>query len=111
MTNLDRLKLAMADRLYYTEAEYGYLLQENGLEPINEYASSTDKEGLLKTQLEILQSLANNIDYYRSIETEFANTSEAYKALSDRIQDIQSQISMLPNYEPEVSKINYLYSN
>jgi hypothetical protein len=111
MTNLDRLKLAMSNRQYYSDEEYTYLLSENGLNATSEYDNSTDKLGLLNTQLAILESLSNNIDYYRSIETEFSNTSEAFKALSDRIQNIRNQIAMLPSYSPEVSQINYLYCN
>jgi len=88
MTNLERLTIAMGNRQYYTEAVYTQLLEENGLTATSTYDATANKEPLLKTELDILQSLANNIDYFRSIQTEFATTSEAYKNLASRINDI-----------------------
>ena len=44
-----------------------------------------------------LESLTNNIDVFRTIETEFASTSEAYRYLERRIQRLQQRIDAIPD--------------
>lgn len=113
ISNLDRLNLAMGNKLYLSEEQYKILLEENGLDYTTNYnpQDNANKLALLRTQLDILNTLANNIDLYRSVETEFSNTTDAYKNLESRIQAVENQISQIPEYEPEVSQITYLYHN
>lgn len=112
ITNLDRLKLAMANKQYLSDEQYSILLEENGLIPNETYTSSPqDKYSLLKTQLDILNTLSNNIDIFRSVETEFSNTSEAYTALSERIAKVERELSSTSFYEAPVNQITYMYYN
>ena len=57
----------------------------------------------------VLEALSNNIDYYRTIETEFATNTQAYKFLQDRIDSIHKKIALIPEYAPTVSQITNLY--
>lgn len=111
MTNLNRLILEMGNRLYYTEENYSSFLEENGLVPTELFNHTTDMASLLKTVIAILESLSNNIDYFRRIETEFSNTSEAYTSLRQRIQDVQNRLYTIPSYEPTETNISFLYHN
>ena len=111
MTNYDRLLLEMGNRLYYTQEQYNYLLSENGLTGTDTFNKDNNMLGMLQTVLAILNSLSNNIDYFRSIETEFTTTSSAYSNLKDRIQEIENRISCLPTFEPASSQVTYLYHN
>lgn len=112
ITNLSRLLLALGNKQYLTEEQYSVLLEENGLTPLSNYTSSDqDKYALLKTQLDVLNTLANNIDLFRSVETEFANTSEAYTALFERIAKVEKEIASTTFYEAPANQITYLYHN
>ena len=112
LTNISRLLLALGNKQYLTEEQYSVLLEENGLNPTESYISNTQtKYSLLKTQLDILNTLANNIDLFRSIETEFSNTSEAYTALFERIAKIEKEIASTTFYEAPANQITYLYHN
>ena len=112
ITNLSRLLLALGNKQYLTEEQYSILLEENGLTPLSNYTSSDqDKYALLKTQLDVLNTLANNIDLFRSVETEFANTSEAYTAIFERMAKVEKEIASTTFYEAPANQITYLYHN
>lgn len=112
ITNLERLKLALGNKQYLTEEQYSILLEENGMEYDAPYNStSQEKYGLLKTQLDILNTLANNIDMFRSVETEFSNTTDAYTALFERINKVEKELSSTTYYEVPVNQVTYLYCN
>ena len=80
MTNLERLKLELAHKDYFTDTYYSYNKAENQLE-------------LLQTVLAIFQALINNIELYMKIQTEFTTVSSAYKNLRDRIDELEKRIS------------------
>jgi len=114
MNNIDRLKLALGNKEYLKDEEYSTLLLENELEP-NEPYESKNKESvrnLLMTQLAILKILSNDIDLFRSIETEFSTTTEAYGNLKDRIQDVENEINKLPiSQEEDTPQITQMFYN
>lgn len=112
MTNLERLQMALSNKLYLTIDQYTVLLTENGLNSTEEYEPSHKKQ-LLNTQLDIFESLANNLDLYRKVETEFSNTSSAYANLQDRIKKIERQIKDIEELEQgnDIDQITYLYTN
>ncbi len=111
MTNLNRLKLELCNKDYYTDEEYSIFLEEQGLIPTSEYSKQDNQLSLLNTVIDILQTLSNNIDYYCKIETEFINKTEAYKNLKSRIDELYTRISLLPSYEPQVNQFSYLFHN
>lgn len=107
MTNLNRLKLELSNRSYFTDAEYTIFLEENGLVATEEYTKDLDELYLLQSILAILQALNNNIDLYMSISTEFTNVSSAYKNLKDRIDELYKRISLIPSFHKTNSSITY----
>lgn len=111
MTNLERLKLELAHKSYFTDEEYIVLLDENGLVANDTYNKATNQLELLQTVISILQALTNNIDLYRNIETEFTTTSSAYKNINDRIDELNKRIAQMPSYEPTAQTITYLFYN
>ena len=94
ISNLDRLKLELSNRQYLTENQYSLLLAENGLEAGAEY-SPKSRRALLSTVLDVLEILANDVDLFRRIESEFTTVSAAYEALSDRLLKVKNKIAAI----------------
>jgi hypothetical protein len=110
MTVLDRLKTELNNKAYYSDDTYSMYLDENGLSATDTFTKTTMKKQLYQTVYDILDSLANNIDLFRSITTEFSTTSEAYKYLQARLNDIQAKIISIPDStDEEESNIHFLF--
>ena len=109
MTNLDRLKLELANRQYYTDSEYTVFLDEEGLAATAAYDKKTDYQPLLLTVIDILDTLQNNIDNLMKIQTEFTTRTQAYEFLKDRIDQINRKIATLPTYDGNDNQISFLY--
>lgn len=92
MTNLERLTMELSNRQYLSIEQYGVLLIENGLEPQDDYMM-LNRRALLSTVLDILEILANDVDLFRRVETEFVTSTAAYEALSNRILKIKNKIA------------------
>lgn len=97
VTNYDRLMMYLNHKQYYPEYEMRVYLSENGLEATDLYNKNTDYRKMHCAILEILESLTNNIDLFRTVETEFATTSEAYASLERRIQKLKQKIDEIPD--------------
>lgn len=97
MTTLDRLKIELNQKPYYTDEIFKMYLAENDLDPDGEYNKAKDQRGLFGAVLDVLQSLANDIDLFRKTETEFVSTGEAYKYLQRRLDDVKNRISAIPD--------------
>jgi len=110
ITVLNRLKTEMNNKDYYSDDTYAMYLDENGLDSVANYDCNTMKKQLYQTVYDILDSLANNIDLFRSVTTEFSTTSEAYKYLQERLNDIQAKIISIPDdTTEEESNIHFLF--
>ncbi len=92
MNNLERLKLQLNNKSYLSDEEYSIYLDESGLQPTEEYINVNYKP-LLNTVLSVFETLANDLDLFCSIETEFATTTEAFNALTHRILQIKNKIN------------------
>ena len=109
MTNLMRLQLELNNQPYLEESDLCYLLEENGLDPQEDYTQS-NRLKLLYTVLAVFQILTNDIDLYRQIETEFTTTGEAIQAINKRIVQIKAEISQIEaENESATSPISYLF--
>lgn len=109
---LDRVKLELGNKQYYSDEAYAIIIFENRLNPYERYNKDTDERNMLESVYAILQTLANDIDIFRKIETEFATEDQAYKYLQLRLQDVQNRINLLPNPETEEeSNVGYLFFN
>lgn len=110
ITVLNRLKTELNNKDYYSDDTYSMYLDENGLDPTANFDKTKMKKQLYQTVYDILDSLANNIDMFRSVVTEFTTTSEAYKYLQERLNDIQAKIISIPDdTTEEESNIHFLF--
>ena len=109
ITTLDRLKIELNEKQYYSDETLSIYLEENNLDGNVTYTVKMKKQ-LFQTVYDILQSLANNLDLFRSVETEFATTSAAYKYLQQRLEDIEKKILSIPDSTGEKESIfNFMY--
>lgn len=91
-TNLNRLKLELGKDYFEDDRTYEVILTENNLDPHDEYDKANDHVNLLESVYAVLQTLANNIDIFRKVETEFTTTSAAYQYLQVRLKDVRNEI-------------------
>lgn len=109
---LDRLKLELGHKEYFTDEEYLQFLSENGYDTLimPDYNKERDQKMLLMTVLDVLEAVANDVDLMRKVETEFTNTSTAYKYLQDRIQNIKNRIAAIPDPDERYSDFTLIYT-
>lgn len=111
-TVLQRVKFELGNKQYYSDEEYSLIIYENHLNPEATYNKDTDQRNMLETVYAILQTLCNDLDVFRRIETEFSTEDQAYKYLHLRLQDIQNRIDSIPDPEAEeTSNVSYMYFN
>ncbi|MCI8925899.1 MAG: hypothetical protein HFI45_18310 [Lachnospiraceae bacterium] len=111
-TVLERVKFELGNKPYYSDEEYSLIIYENHLNPEATYNKDTDQRNMLEAVYSIMQTLSNDLDLYRKVETEFSTEDQAYKYLQLRLQDIQNRIDSIPDPEAEESSnISYLYFN
>lgn len=112
VTVLERLKIELNNKDYYSDDIMTMYLEENDLDATATYIKSDMQKQLLQVVYDILQSLSNNLDLFRNVQTEFATTGEAYKYLSARMDDIQARILAIPDGEVvQDSVINFMFCN
>lgn len=93
MTNLERLKLELSNKAYYSDTEYTVFLQENNLEPNGSYQKFNNQINLLETVINILETLANDVDLMRKIDSkDIISVDQASKYLASRIRNIKAKI-------------------
>ncbi len=109
MTNLERLKLELAHKSYFSDEEYTALMEEQGLSANEKYKKETNQSALLYTVIAVLETLSNDINYYRTVETEFVTNTQAYTHLKNRIDELYKKIALIPDYTPTVSQFTNLY--
>ena len=111
MLMIHRLEMELSNQKYFTENEYIQFLSENDLECMIAYDKKTHQKRLLLTALDVLEAVSNDIDIMRRVETEFSNTSQAYKFLDMRIQSLREKIATIPEPEEEYSCFSLMYTN
>ena len=118
MKNIERLKLELNNKQYFSDDVYDAILEENGLDAYEDY-DKTERKELLETVYTILQMLANDIDNFRKVETEFVTTTAAEQYIERRLNSIRAEIDRLDTLEKEEeneyssanSTIGYLFYN
>lgn len=73
MTVLERLKLELNNKQYFSDDEYMVFLEENNLNPDDDYNKNTMRVNLLYTIIDVLEVLMNNLGMYR-VQIEFIVT-------------------------------------
>ena len=102
MTNLERLKLELSNKEYYTDDEYKVFLEENNLISADTYDKSNNQIKLLETVISVLETLANDVDLMRKIDSKDISTVEqAYQWLSKRIDSLKEKVFKLKINEEE----------
>lgn len=102
MTNLERLKLELNNKEYYTDDEYTVFLEENNLTPTDTYDKTTMQIKLLETVVTVLETLANDVDLMRKIQTDdVATIDQAYEWLEKRLNVLKNKIQELKIQEDE----------
>ena len=110
MTNLERLKLELSNKSYYTDNEYNVFLNENNLVPTDTYDKVNNEIDLLKTVVNILETLSNDIDIMRKIDSkDITSIDQASLYLSKRITTIENKILDLEEKKNGNSNITYLF--
>lgn len=117
MLNLDRLELELNKKMYFGNESYSVyesILQENNLDPYEEYEKNNNRVNMLESVYAILQMLANDIENFQRVETEFATTSAAYQYLQKRLTDVRNEIDRVKldtHYSDENGNVSYLVSH
>lgn len=122
ISNYERLRIELngkdyfekTDEVYKSQEIYCTVLEENGLDPYDVYEKSNDRIKLLESVYTILQMLANNIEMYIKVETEFTTTSAAYQYLQKRLKDLRDEIDRVKldtHYEDENGNVSSLVSH
>lgn len=121
MTNIERLQIELSQKDYFNEKTievYEQILEENNLDPFEQYSKENDQINMLASVYTILQMLANNIELYLKVETEFTTTSAAYQYLQKRLKDLRAEIDRVKlntHYEDESgnvsSVVSYMFYN
>lgn len=113
-TVLDRVKLQLNFKPYYSDDGLRIFIYENKLDPDATYDKDTDEKNMLKVVYEVMDTLANDISMFRKIETEFATEDQAYKYLQERLKDLKERIDDIPDpVDPEAdnSNITFMFYN
>lgn len=115
MINLERLQFELSEKDYFSDTirVYEQVLEENNLDPYEEYAKVNDQINMLESVYTILQMLANNIELYIKVETEFTTTSAAYQYLQKRLKDLRDEIDRVKldtHYEDESGNVSSITS-
>ena len=81
MTILERLKVELNHKDYFTDDEYIMYLSENNLTATDTYNKATMQRNLLLTVIDVLEAVSNDIDIMRKVEDTTTNMSisECYK--------------------------------
>lgn len=98
MTNLERLKLELSNKDYFTDVEYEVFLSENNLNSTDTYSKNNNQRDLLYTVIDILDAVSNDVDIMRKVadETTGLTVEGAYKYLEKRIDKIRDKIATIP---------------
>ena len=110
MTNLERLKLELSNKSYYADKEYSVFLNENNLVPTDTYNKVNNEIDLLKTVVNILETLSNDVDLMRKIDSkDITSIDQASLYLSKRIVTIENKILDLEEKKNGNSNTTYLF--
>lgn len=102
MTNLERLKLELSNKEYYTDEEYSVLLDENGLVATDIYNKKDNQIKLLETCISVLETLSNDVDLMRKIDTkDVATIDQAFEWLEKRLTTLKNKVEELKIAEDE----------
>lgn len=106
----DRLKMELSNQQYLTVEQYCQLLIEQGLDPAEEYDKASMQKALLLTEIEVLETIANDVDFMTSFSSDFVNIGQAYEFIEARIINLKDKIASIPIEEEEYSQFSLMYT-
>ncbi|MBU3215865.1 hypothetical protein LL033_11955 [Clostridium estertheticum] len=96
MTVLERFKLELSNKDYYTDIEYTVFLTENSLIADATYDKTTMQRNLLLSVVDTFETLGNDVDCMRKIDvTGISSTDVAIAWIRQRIEDAKVRISTI----------------
>lgn len=102
MTILNRLKIELNNKDYYSDDTYKALLEENGLVGEDIYNKENHEINLLNTVIAILETLSNDVDIMRKISSnDLLTVDQAFKYLSQRIDSLKAKVIELQEAKEE----------
>lgn len=112
MTTLERLKLELANKQYFTDIEYTTLLSENSLAATDLYDKATMQRDLLLTVLDVLNMLTNDVDLFRKLQDDATGFTQdsAYKLLAQRIKALKERIEGIALPQEELSDVHLIFT-
>lgn len=110
MKVLNRLKLELSNKEYFSDEQYIQFLTENSLSATEEYDKQTMQKALLFIVIDVLEAVANDTDIMQSISTEFTTVGAAYKYIEQRIGQIKDKIASIPEPDEEYSCFSLMYT-
>ncbi len=110
MNVLNRLKLELSNKEYFSDEQYTQFLTENSLSATEEYDKQTMQKALLFTVIDVLEAVANDTDIMQSISTEFTTVGAAFKYIEQRIGQIKDKIASIPEPDEEYSCFSLMYT-
>lgn len=112
MTNLEKLKMKLYNKNYFTDVEYTNILKENGLNASAIYDKQNDEVELLESVVEVLENLSADTDLMRKIDSkDIMSVGEATKWLFRLIDRYKEQIQQLKLENNTNSRIKHLFCN
>lgn len=101
MKIIERLKLELNNKEYFTDEQFTVFLNENEINPEDVYLKGTHQRGLLYTVIDVLEAVSNDVELLRKTSTEFMTTESAYKHLEQRIEKIKQRIYSISDTEDD----------
>jgi len=96
MKVLDRFKLELSNQPYFSDEAYIQFLQENYLDPEEEYRKDVMQRDLLQAVIDTLEAVCNDIDIMRSISTSFGTIGQAYDYIEARLAQLCDKQAAIP---------------
>lgn len=103
MTILDRFKLEINKKEYFSDEEYTQFLSENNLKATDTFDKYKHYRRLLITVVDVLSMVANNIDLMRKISQDDTSIGQCMTQLETRIQAINKRLLTVQDEETENS--------
>ena len=94
-------------------ALYQEILEENNLDPFEQYNKESDQIPMLESVYEVLEMLANDTSLFIRVETEFTTVSAAYAYLQKRLKDLRDEINRIKHdtaYEDQNGNVSSITS-
>lgn len=107
MNNLQRLQMEVSIQL--EQDKLTVYLQENGLQPFDEYnpQSATNKKQIYQSALSVLESIANNPENMKSYKLDDMTISDFHENLMSRIDQLERKIRSLKTDEQLQNESNF----